>query len=228
MRATWPLSGLAPRLSLPATLPSALVLLPPRPTPPLVQFFAPWCGHCQQLKPAWTDLAKQLQGRVRVGAVDCTQHKQTCDEFQVQGERCGAPSGPPRRRCSPLPCTLWAGACAPTQPAHEGIAGPAAAPEATLAVGPWAHRMPAAGALWPARPRLRAACTRARMQRNQACARCPAAATDVPLMMAPPPHPNPLLLPPIGVQASPPSSSLGRTRIAQRWGPHDPRSPEPA
>ncbi|KAL4431619.1 hypothetical protein ABPG77_001461 [Micractinium sp. CCAP 211/92] len=50
-----------------------------------VEFFAPWCGHCQQLKPAWTDLARQLKGRVKVGAVDCTQHKQTCDEFQVQG-----------------------------------------------------------------------------------------------------------------------------------------------
>ncbi|KAL4458959.1 hypothetical protein ABPG75_013824 [Micractinium tetrahymenae] len=50
-----------------------------------VEFFAPWCGHCQQLKPAWADLARQLKDRVKVGAVDCTQHKQTCDEFQVQG-----------------------------------------------------------------------------------------------------------------------------------------------
>ncbi|KAI7837719.1 hypothetical protein COHA_008441 [Chlorella ohadii] len=130
----------------------------------LVEFYAPWCGHCKNLKPEWTraaqalkgilpvaavdadahrdlgqefgirgfptikflhtdasgkikavdynggrsakelvqwamqqaqtvalgrlawiDLAKQLSGRVKVGAVDCTQHKQTCDEFGVRG-----------------------------------------------------------------------------------------------------------------------------------------------
>ncbi|PSC76647.1 disulfide isomerase [Micractinium conductrix] len=50
-----------------------------------VEFYAPWCGHCQSLKPAWIDLAKQLGGKVKVGAVDCTAEKQTCDEFQVQG-----------------------------------------------------------------------------------------------------------------------------------------------
>lgn len=52
----------------------------------LLQFYAPWCGHCKSLKPAWIELAASLEGRVRVGAVDCTAHKQTCDEFGVQGE----------------------------------------------------------------------------------------------------------------------------------------------
>lgn len=87
--------GWRPRALHPADLPT---LAPPRP-----QFFAPWCGHCQQLKPAWADLARQLKGRVRVGAVDCTQHKQTCDEFQVQGEAPPAPLPPPAP--SPQPTT---------------------------------------------------------------------------------------------------------------------------
>ncbi|GAB4823313.1 hypothetical protein N2152v2_010359 [Parachlorella kessleri] len=50
-----------------------------------VEFYAPWCGHCQSLKPTWIDLAGQLEGRVRVGAVDCTANQQTCSEFGVRG-----------------------------------------------------------------------------------------------------------------------------------------------
>lgn len=50
-----------------------------------VEFYAPWCGHCKNLKPHWTGLAKSVKGKVKVGAVDCTQHQQTCSEFGVQG-----------------------------------------------------------------------------------------------------------------------------------------------
>ena len=50
-----------------------------------MQFYAPWCGHCKSLKPTWIDLAKQLSGKVKVGAVDCTEAKQTCQEYGVQG-----------------------------------------------------------------------------------------------------------------------------------------------
>lgn len=38
----------------------------------LVEFFAPWCGHCKQLTPAWEEAAKRLKGVVKVGAVDMT------------------------------------------------------------------------------------------------------------------------------------------------------------
>ena len=38
----------------------------------LVEFYAPWCGHCKSLAPAWTEAAKQLKGVVKVGAVDMT------------------------------------------------------------------------------------------------------------------------------------------------------------
>jgi len=40
-----------------------------------LQFYAPWCGHCQQLKPAWEQAAKALAGIVNVAAVDCDEHK---------------------------------------------------------------------------------------------------------------------------------------------------------
>lgn len=50
-----------------------------------VELYAPWCGHCKALAPVWKDLASSLDGKVKVGAVDCTAHQQTCSEFSVRG-----------------------------------------------------------------------------------------------------------------------------------------------
>ena len=40
----------------------------------LVEFYAPWCGHCQKLAPSWELAAKHLKGVVKLGAVDMTEH----------------------------------------------------------------------------------------------------------------------------------------------------------
>ena len=43
-----------------------------------ISFYAPWCGHCQQMKSQFEELAKALNGFVRVGAVNCEKQKGLC------------------------------------------------------------------------------------------------------------------------------------------------------
>jgi protein disulfide isomerase len=50
-----------------------------------VEFYAPWCGHCKQLAPVFTEVAKILKendANVVLAKVDCTQQKQICSDVQ--------------------------------------------------------------------------------------------------------------------------------------------------
>lgn len=51
----------------------------------LVEFFAPWCGHCKNLAPEWESAAKQLKGQVSLGAVDATEHQGLASKYGVKG-----------------------------------------------------------------------------------------------------------------------------------------------
>ncbi len=51
----------------------------------VVEFYAPWCGHCKNLAPEYKKAAKALKGIVGVGGIDCDQHKSLCGQFGVQG-----------------------------------------------------------------------------------------------------------------------------------------------
>ncbi|KAG9858847.1 putative disulfide isomerase, partial [Aureobasidium melanogenum] len=53
----------------------------------IVEFYAPWCGHCQNLKPAYEKAAKSLDGIAKVAAVNCDEeeNKAFCGSMDVKG-----------------------------------------------------------------------------------------------------------------------------------------------
>ena len=66
----------------------------------LVEFFAPWCGHCKNLEPHWKKAAGELKGKVKLGTVDATVFQELANQYGVRGYPtikyfpAGAKSGP--------------------------------------------------------------------------------------------------------------------------------------
>ncbi|QLL32635.1 hypothetical protein HG536_0D01570 [Torulaspora globosa] len=53
----------------------------------LVEFYAPWCGYCQQLKGIMKKAGKVLDGVAQVASVNCdvAKNKKLCGQYKVQG-----------------------------------------------------------------------------------------------------------------------------------------------
>ncbi|KAJ4370911.1 hypothetical protein N0V86_008605 [Didymella sp. IMI 355093] len=53
--------------------------------PWFVKFYAPWCHHCQALKPNWDNMARQMKGKINIGEVNCDVEKRLCKDAKVRG-----------------------------------------------------------------------------------------------------------------------------------------------
>ncbi|KCV70239.1 hypothetical protein H696_02569 [Fonticula alba] len=51
----------------------------------MVEFFAPWCGHCKQLAPKYEEAATKLKGIATIAKVDCTEQTELCQKHGIRG-----------------------------------------------------------------------------------------------------------------------------------------------
>lgn len=54
-------------------------------TPVIVDFWAPWCGPCQQLGPVFEELSKDYEGKLKFVKVNVDENQEIAGEVGVQG-----------------------------------------------------------------------------------------------------------------------------------------------
>jgi len=54
-------------------------------TPSIVEFYAPWCGHCKQIAPQYARAADAIKGMVQFVGIDCTVEEAVCQKYEIRG-----------------------------------------------------------------------------------------------------------------------------------------------
>jgi len=49
----------------------------------LVDFWAPWCGPCQMMGPIIDELAKELEGKVKIGKVNVDENQEVSSKYEI-------------------------------------------------------------------------------------------------------------------------------------------------
>ncbi len=52
--------------------------------PVMVDFYAEWCGPCKQMAPIVDDLAKEYEGKIKIGKIDVDSNPETPQMYGVQ------------------------------------------------------------------------------------------------------------------------------------------------
>ncbi|XP_014277164.1 dnaJ homolog subfamily C member 10 [Halyomorpha halys] len=51
----------------------------------LVDFYAPWCGHCVSFEPDYISVSRKLEGKIKSGKLNCEMYPQLCQKAQISG-----------------------------------------------------------------------------------------------------------------------------------------------
>ena len=53
--------------------------------PWMVEFYAPWCGHCKKMAPEYVEFARAVDGIIKVGKCDAEEHRELGKSLGLSG-----------------------------------------------------------------------------------------------------------------------------------------------